>query len=74
MKAFQPVTRLEPVVNDGATAKRARKYRMTLGIKLTDAAAKMGISACHLSELERGLRTWTPTMIKKFKLLKNSTR
>lgn len=72
MRTFQPVTQKIVSVNHLATAKKARKFRVSIGLSLRGAAAIMGISHCYLSELERGRRNWTPVIIKKFKLLKKA--
>lgn len=39
-----------------------RHIRITSGNSLRATAAKLGVSAPHLCDLERGFRHWTPAM------------
>lgn len=46
------------------TARRAR--RLESGKTLRDVATAMGISIPHLSQMERGVRKWTPDYVEAF--------
>lgn len=53
---------LDPV----AIGRERRRLRRRLGLSLRYVAERMGISACYLSHLERGLRNWTPQLMTSF--------
>lgn len=46
-----------------AIGRDLRKQRRRLGLSLRYLAESMGLSACYLSHLERGLRDWNPRLI-----------
>ena len=50
------------VLDSTATGKGVREARLASGKSLRHVAGRLGISATYLSDLERGLRNWTPQL------------
>lgn len=63
------------VIDSVAEGKRLRTKREKQNISLRFFAKRLGCAPMHLSNLERGVRTWSETMIQKYEktLLCNSS-
>jgi DNA-binding transcriptional regulator YiaG len=60
--------RLDGIIADAlkSRATELRHMRQAAGISLREMARHMGISAMHLSDLERGLKPWVQERRKQF--------
>jgi len=54
------------VIDSVAEGKRLRAKREKQNISLRVFAKRLGCAPMHLSNLERGVRTWSETMIQKY--------
>ncbi len=45
---------------------KLKKQRLALNLRAVDVAKHMGISAAHMSYLERGLRPWSLSLKEKY--------
>lgn len=61
------ITKLLPVVDSIATGALARRTRQTLDLSLREVARRMGVSAPFVSDLERGRRNWTLSLVTRYK-------
>lgn len=50
------------MIDSTATGDRVRAARLASGKSLRHVADRLAISATYLSDLERGLRNWTPQL------------
>ena len=53
-------------IDSAATGRKFRGIRKAAGFGLMEVATRMGISMTYLSELERGSRNWSETLVELF--------
>lgn len=53
------------IIDNAATGKGVRIFRLNKGVGLRSVARAMGISAPYLSDLELGRRNWTEALLNR---------
>jgi transcriptional regulator with XRE-family HTH domain len=63
---MMPVRQKIPGIDSVKTGEKFRAARESMGLMLQTVADRMDISMTYLSELERGRRNWSDSLVEKF--------